>query len=116
MLLWVAFYFGAFLPGHQRGTITLPQGDVSSAAASCPLCPTPPADSDDSGSPAKQTPVKRGGCCAICQTIGTLDTPETIEFDPPFLGLLEVLAVAPVRTFQDLCAPGAIRSRGPPMA
>lgn len=115
MLLWVAFYFGIFLPGHDRGAITLPGGERSGSGPACPLCIS-------TGSESTQVPEEDsnqrggGGCCAICQSIATLDAPPTFAFDPPEMGLLDLLDAPVATALRDQNDLTAVRSRGPPTA
>jgi len=95
-IIWLGWWFGMFLPGHQRGSVQLPgsggKPQLSSCcpsevteAPSCHAVPTKQNDSEDDssdGSPSN---------CALCQIINTLSTPPTVLGSVEPLGLLTVL-------------------------
>jgi len=116
MLVWSTLWFGAVLPGHQRGAVRLPDGqtggDAAAAddAADCPLCVA--ADDADPDAP----PADPARCCAVCQFRATLTPPPVVDFEPPTARLRAVL---PWRGIDDrlvrLPARTPFSSRGPPL-
>jgi hypothetical protein len=88
LIAFCLVWFGAIVPGHQRGVVLLPgvcEEGVSNASASC--CAAKHRDSDAPVAPSK---------CAICYYTLTLSSAPVFALVVPRLGLLEVLPpVAP---------------------
>src|SRR5688572_1312545 len=94
VLAFQVVWLGAVVPEHTRGVVTLPgtggdaccADDAKVVETSCCAEPgeQPKKDSDD--------PAKRAAHCAICFFALRITTPPPIDFCPPPLELLEVVA------------------------
>src|SRR5215203_3393706 len=86
LLLFVAVWFGAIVPGHTRGQISLPgttapSADGKGAHGSC--C-------SSSGSKKDSAPAKK--CCAVCFFAAALMHTPPVSFNFADLGLVGSLA------------------------
>lgn len=90
LLLWVAWWFGVAVPGHERGQITV--DGKSSAPRGC--CAEP--ENGAAKTPVRHpSPAKSESRCAVCAVVATLDAPASAGADLTPLELLR--RVAPVR-------------------
>jgi hypothetical protein len=83
LLAFTLVWFGAVVPGHQRGCITLassqPPDDASkSPQVAVPSCHRPRTSSEAA---QKKSPTKRAAC-AICCFASTIDTPPPADIVP----------------------------------
>jgi hypothetical protein len=83
LLCWSAVWFGAVVPGHQRGVIRL-----SGAAETCSVQrQLPPCHQRKLPKPGSEAPKAPGpGNCAICLHLSTLATPPPIDCGLTYLG------------------------------
>jgi hypothetical protein len=110
LLAFTTLWFGAVLPGHTRGMITVPgstnsTGDDTAMGSSC--CPSPNKDK----SKHKQTD---GSCCAICFFVAGLlhYSPVTFDFAPR--GQIEVLSIPLAHPAAAILPFQPYQSRAPP--
>lgn len=115
MLLWLSWWFGIALPGHQRGAVSLSEGSGSGwsvAAGSSSCCARLPADANPSDAPAPD----RGGAsrCALCHLMAVLTVPPPADVDPgrwrPLVDTIPASYTSP--TLGGAC--GIFGSRDPP--
>lgn len=121
MLAFSVGWFGFFMPGHQRGIVTLPTPQTKTAQIKstestvgkprCPLCvqrETTPGYKEDNAAPnapESDLPGSPGGSCAICHIKMGLDlppTPLTIHLDMWLLDEIEPLPYIAQMTFPEL--------------
>ena len=70
LLAFVSVWFGAIVPGHQRGSVRLPSPTESCAERACHSCC--PTEKDSQNTPADSRSAKN---CAICLFACMLDVP-----------------------------------------
>lgn len=116
VLSFATLWFAVLVPVHNRGEIGLPgsapAAQGQSGHACCPA-PSAPASHD---SPCHAPASPRGGACAVCAFIATLDSPPPLTWVESQLGLIG-LAEAPRP--EDLPAARVtlpFHSRAPPAA
>jgi hypothetical protein len=120
VLAWAIAWFGAVLPGHQRGAVQLPEGRQTAAghatasqvepAIGCPMC----AGGDSPDAPSDAPPRGR---CALCQLLATLDVPPAVVLTCPPLERVWHASVRPASQVADgRQAPAAVAARPPPVA
>jgi len=122
LVLFELVWFGAFLPGHNRGQITIPGYDRQTNNSCCSenrlvVSPTvkPSACRTDSTSDKKDDPYKKVASCAICYIVATLQTPEPIDTEVIKCDRIEILrTLTPARV---ICKQKMLahRDRGPPL-
>jgi hypothetical protein len=103
LIAYLLVWFGAIVPGHRRGIVT-----ISSSQDCCDCC-CHCAD-------AKGTPPKNASHCAICDFAAHLTLPPVVDFTLPPLCLAER---APNPVVKDLVARIILTpydGRGPPAA
>jgi hypothetical protein len=115
VLGFTTLWFGVLVPVHNRGEIGLPGSDTRlSVRTSHACCATPsdPKPADPCHAPASS----RGGACAVCYFIATLDAPPPVTWVEGRLGLV---GVAPAPRRDELPAARItlpFHSRAPPTA
>src|SRR5688572_21391981 len=117
LLVFQAVWLNAFLPGHERGVVTL-GGDPSAschaprkAAASHGCCPT--SKDDDSSNPSERG---RAGRCAVCHFAARLTPPPPVDLVPAPTGVAERRPAERVEHLVSLVFPPVPPIRGPPAA
>ena len=114
LLAFTTLWFGAVLPGHTRGIITVPgsanssAGDDAEMRASC--CPSPGKEGNEKGK-HKQT---NGSCCAICFFIAGLLHFTPVTFDCIPRGQIEILSIPLARPVAAILPYQPYHSRAPP--
>src|SRR5688500_19086950 len=76
LLVLLAVWYGAVLPGHTRGVVQLPGTSREPSAGCC----------DDKQSRNPDAPAKRSTNCAVCHYMASLSTPPPLD---PGIALLK---------------------------
>ncbi|MEM6751207.1 MAG: hypothetical protein AAF612_12140, partial [Planctomycetota bacterium] len=99
LAIFTLVWFGAVLPGHERGAIRVPGSSVvngqadparadpnnaadaspSGALVACPACKLNQSSEPSENEDPSDNPAPCGGLCALCQLIATLDTPLPVD-------------------------------------
>ena len=139
MLLWAVWWFGLFLPAHQRGQITVPGAQESLVKTACagacppqpdtgPACHTAGDPDPDHEAGRSHHPEEQGPCdhehedddptrqCAVCHLVAKLPTPAPPDLTVPPLGPLHAQAPHAARSLVSLpCAPVYFGRAPPPL-
>ena len=115
VLAFAAFWFGVYLPGHERGVIQLPgradnchaSGSAASGKSCCP-------SAKESTKPGAPDAPKRGNC-AVCFHMTMLGTTAWFIVSLPDSQLLSTLAPTPYRQMCELACVFTSRARDPPV-
>ena len=111
VLFWFAGWLLLVMPGHKRGIVTLPGGEVEVVAANrgASCCEVA---SDNDQTPAPIDPAKH---CAICFLKSHLTDPPAVTLYTPYLGELDELTYLLESSILDqLASPYGVRGRAPP--
>jgi hypothetical protein len=89
VLGFTTLWFGVLVPVHNRGEISLPGSERDARQTAHACCA-------DSSSAARHAPghapaPSRGGACAVCSFIATLDAPPPVTWVETRLGLIGTL-------------------------
>ena len=118
LLVFQAAWLNAFLPGHERGVVTLggddPSASCHASRNSAPghgCCPT--GKEDDGSNPSQDG---RAGRCAVCHFAAQLTPPPPVDLVPAPTGVAERLPAERVEHVVSLALPPVPPIRGPPAA
>jgi hypothetical protein len=112
LILFQLLWLNVILPGHTRGSITIPGskpscGQVSNSGSGC--CSAKAKQKSESPTPEQKSR------CAFCYFAMGMSTPPVVEFNHQLFGLLTLLPIPPPEVAESPCIVLPYHGRAPPL-